>query len=82
MLKAQRYFGAGVANGILYAVGGARGGGDLNTVEAYNPTTDTWALRRPMPTARESVAVGVINGKLYAVGGNANGQGAYDTVER
>jgi hypothetical protein len=45
MLKAQRFLGAGVVNGILYAVGGAQGGGDLNTLEAYDPTTDTWTLK-------------------------------------
>lgn len=60
----------GVVNGILYAVGGTSLGlGPVGIVEAYNPTTNTWATKAPMPTPRVGVAVGVVNGILYAVGG-------------
>ena len=31
-----------VINNVLYAVGGDNGGSILNTVEAYNPSTNTW----------------------------------------
>jgi hypothetical protein len=61
---------AGVVNGRLDAVGGWKPfKGSLNTVEAYNPVTDTWILGASMPTARYRLAAGVINGRLYAVGG-------------
>jgi N-acetylneuraminic acid mutarotase len=64
----------GVVNGILYAVGGDRGRGDvadryLTLVEAYNPVTNSWTTKAPMPTGRWGVAVGVLKGTLYAVGG-------------
>ncbi|HLY62574.1 MAG TPA: kelch repeat-containing protein [Terriglobia bacterium] len=65
---------AGVVNGILYVVGGVTtgpsgGGLELNLVQAYNPKSDIWSLRTPMPTARDGMAVAVLDGILYAVGG-------------
>jgi N-acetylneuraminic acid mutarotase len=75
----------GVVNGILYAVGGAithPGVGGypgytefLSTVEAYNPTTNSWSSRAPLPTLRSGVAVGVVDGILYAVGGTSSATG-------
>src|SRR5439155_1125080 len=66
--------GVTVINGILYAVGG----GDvteLATVEAYDPTTDTWTSKASMPTKREGLGVTAINSILYAVGGDQNASG-------
>jgi N-acetylneuraminic acid mutarotase len=72
--------GVGVVNGVLYAVGGVdRNGvggngtpdGRLATVEAYDPVTDTWSTRTPMPTRRGHPGVAVVDGVLYAVGGIA-----------
>ena len=63
----------GVVNGILYAVGGSVISGNntnyLSTVEAYDPSTNTWTAKARMPTARCCFAVGVANGILYVVGG-------------
>jgi N-acetylneuraminic acid mutarotase len=82
MPTARSFLAAGHINqSIILAVGGVQGGRDLDTVEAYNYTTDTWATKASMPTARANLAVGVINGILYAVGGNQNGSGALNTVE-
>ncbi len=65
----------GVVNGVLYAVGGDRGRGPavtdryLTLVEAYNPATNSWTTKAPMPTGRWGLAVGVVKGTLFAVGG-------------
>ena len=63
----------GVVNGIIYVVGGSccskLRGKVLNSVIAYDPTTDKWTAKAPMPTARSSLGIGVANGILYAVGG-------------
>lgn len=69
----------GVANvkgkPILYAIGGTKDGvNGLNTVEAYDPTTNTWSTKTHMPTARSGLAVGIVNENgqdiLYAIGGS------------
>jgi hypothetical protein len=38
-------------------------------VEAYDPTTNTWATKTDMPTKRFSFAASAAGGLLYAVGG-------------
>ena len=75
MPTARTELAAGVVNGILYAIGGRLDqGGTFDTVEAYNPATDSWSTKKHMPAGRWGLAAGVINGILYAVGGyNFNG---------
>ena len=74
--------GVGVLGGLLYAVGGQNDDGYeglqvLQTVEAYNPITNTWDNRiAPMSVPRHDMGVGVLRGLLYAVGG-ASGDGPY-----
>ncbi len=72
MPTARSSFGVGVANGVLYAVGGAGVYPNtpfLSMVEAFDPTTNAWTTKAPMPTRRSSLRVAVVNGILYAVGG-------------
>jgi len=76
----------GVVNGILYAVGGSccdpgENANILSTVESYDPSTNMWTARAPIPTPRVGLAVGVVNGILYAVGGLSKGKGPISTVE-
>ncbi len=90
-MPTPRYnFGVGVVNGTIYAVGGLETGpsGGLvatGAVEAYDPLSNTWTAKAPMPTPRSGLAVGVVNGLLYAVGGAGSGPAinvveAYDPV--
>jgi N-acetylneuraminic acid mutarotase len=60
-------------DGLLYVVGGIM---DIpgpftvfTTLEVYDPTSDTWTARAPLPTPLHSMASGVIDGKLYLAGG-------------
>ena len=62
-----------VADGILYAIGGANATGLLATVEAYDPVSNTWTTRPAMPTARQWLAASTVNGILYALGGTRDG---------
>jgi N-acetylneuraminic acid mutarotase len=41
----------------------------VGTVEAYDPATNTWQARSPMPTARNHFFAGAVNGKIYAIDG-------------
>jgi energy-converting hydrogenase Eha subunit A len=69
--------GAGVINNILYAVGGrvytSLGASVTGRLEAYNPATNTWTTKAPMPTPRRGLGVAVVGGILYAVGGEVSG---------
>jgi N-acetylneuraminic acid mutarotase len=85
---------ANFINGILYAIGGANVSGDwgdasrtTNTNQAYNPKTNTWTEKAPMPTARNHLTSAVVDGKLYAIGGrisdtetNVDANEVYDPV--
>lgn len=82
MQKARANFGIAVVNGKIYAIGGDYG--DLtgnaapadtitfhttNTNEEYDPTSDTWTFRKPMPTSRALLGVAVYQNKVYCIGG-------------
>lgn len=63
-----------VVNGKMYVIGGISGETRhtavvRDTTESYDPVTDTWAEKAPMPTARSHAASCVIDGKIYVVGG-------------
>jgi len=45
----------------------------VGTVEEYDPATNTWRARRPMPTPRNHATAGVVNGKVYVIGGRVAG---------
>jgi len=72
-----------VHGGRIYVVGGASmhpGSKDtfihparphraVDTNEVYDPKTNTWEKRSPMPTARNHAAAGMVNNKIYIIGG-------------
>lgn len=74
---------AATVNGKIYVIGGAAlhpGSSELalyparphrsvDTVEEYDPKTNTWSKRSSMPTARNHAAVGVVNNRVYVIGG-------------
>ncbi len=74
---------AAVVDGKIHVIGGAgvhpgskevsihpaRPHRALATNEIYDPATNTWQTRSPMPTARNHAAVGVVNNKVYVIGG-------------
>ncbi len=70
-------------NGKIYAIGGSDDSPALakylGTVDEYDPVTNTWTTKSPMPTARSCYAA-VVNGRIYAIGGKGN-QATYSTVE-
>ena len=41
----------------------------VETNEVYDPATNRWEARSPMPTARNHAYSGVVNGKIYVIGG-------------
>ena len=58
---------------LLYVVGGRIDCGvDTASVEAYDPVTNTWSVKAPLPAPTDALVVAVVDGKLYAIGGESN----------
>jgi N-acetylneuraminic acid mutarotase len=61
--------------GKIYVIGGTVGittnlvSEFTGTVEVYDPTTDTWETKMPMPTPRADLRASVVDGKIYLIGG-------------
>jgi hypothetical protein len=56
----------------------------IDLVEEYNPATDQWQLRTPMPTPRSASAWGVYGGQIYVASGEIRHRdiwGTYTAVE-
>jgi N-acetylneuraminic acid mutarotase len=70
-------------NGKIYVIGGAtmnpgskepavfpnRPARSVGTNDMYDPATDKWESRSPMPTARNHAFSGMVDGKIYVIGG-------------
>ncbi len=62
---------------MIYVFGGCSGfnqitGYPINCTgvsREYNPATDNWETKAPMPTARAELQANVVNGKIYLIGG-------------
>src|SRR5229473_676969 len=87
MPTARYELAAAPVNGKIYAIGGfsssSSGPFGTNTMEVYDPTSNTWRSSNeppgtpgapaPMPTARWGLAAAAVNGKIYAIGGFTDG---------
>lgn len=84
MPQNDRYFGYTSLNGLVYVVGGLNDVTNfLNVNFTYDPTTDTWSNKAPLPVATRYLTATSTGGKMYALGGeNSSGQSsanyAYD----
>jgi N-acetylneuraminic acid mutarotase len=57
---------------------------NIDLVEEYDPATNQWQLRSPMPTPRSATAWGVYAGHIYVAGGEVRHRdiwGTYTAVE-
>ena len=81
--------GSAVLNGNIYVFGGRTRNADgstingtLNTVEMYNPGSNSWTARAPMPTGRRTMVVGSFGGRAQVIGGEITAAGgAFDQNE-
>jgi len=65
------------SSGAIYAFGGRNATGVVGTVERYDPSTESWSGRAPMPIALSGpLAVRGSDGTIYLIGGNSP---AYDS---
>ena len=76
---------AAVVGNKIYVIGGAVAAGNATdvhparphksagTVEEYDPASNTWRERTPMPLPRNHATAAAVNGKIYVVGGRVGG---------
>jgi len=87
MHVARSDLGVAVMNGKIYAIGGNTESGYMPnsegndykalgwivaTNEEYDPATDAWAFKTPMPTPRYKFAIATYQNKVYCIGGITN----------
>ena len=62
---------ASVVGGKIYVIGGSilPGITDVAYNEVYDPSTNTWEEKAPMPTARGFLTTAVVNDTIYTIGG-------------
>jgi N-acetylneuraminic acid mutarotase len=84
MQVARSALGVAAVNGKIYAIGGSNQSGfapsmpdstvlgikhNVDTNEEYDPATNTWTFKKPMPTPRNNFAIAVYQNKIYCIGG-------------
>jgi len=53
---------------------------NLNANEAYDPKSNQWKTRAPLPTARSGITSQYVKGNIYVFGGES-GEGTFDENE-
>ena len=51
----------------IYVIGGYSGSTNYNVVEEYDPATDTWSTKKPIPTHRSYGVSAVMNNKIFVI---------------
>ena len=78
-------FAIAVYQNKIYCIGGMTGdsenyvSGVTGKIEVYDPATDTWETKAPMPTARSLPGANIVAGKIYLIGGRI-GTHAYQST--
>ncbi|MDH5543386.1 MAG: Ig-like domain-containing protein [Nitrospinota bacterium] len=65
----------------IYVIGGVSGSAILNTLEVYDPATNSWKSLTPMPTPRLFHSSSEVDGKIYVLGGRNNAVPNLGTLE-
>ena len=74
-LFAGRFQAAVIAfEGRVWAVGGCESWSPLNSVEIYDPSTDTWCMGPSLTGPRRGCGIAVRKGQLIVVGGTDGSQ--------
>jgi len=55
-------------------------GKSTSAVEEYDPATDTWKAKSPIPAPALALSASVLGGRIYAIGGNATWAGAANST--
>jgi len=62
-----------IGESMNWNVGGGVGQmGNTQTVEQYDPATDTWTQEADIPTQQNNPSIAAVNGKIYVIGGSGD----------
>ncbi|MFC1546452.1 Kelch repeat-containing protein [bacterium] len=82
MIYARSSQAAAVVNNKIYVIGGERLGTIFyDSIEEYNPISNTWELKTSMSMPRRNLGAGVVNNKIYLIGGGTEDQSQHALVE-
>ena len=77
----RRSFALAACQNKIYVIGGTNSSNynsgiaiHCPTNEIYDPDTDTWETRDPMPTARSQMTAEAVKGKIYVISGRTGDQ--------
>jgi N-acetylneuraminic acid mutarotase len=70
------HMGVVIVDGKIHAIAGRMDSYDFNTSlnAVYDPKTDAWSFRAPLPTARSGPSAVYVGGKIVVFGGEATGR--------
>lgn len=77
-------FAIAVYQNKIYCIGGmsnnltSQQSSKTGAIEVYDPATDMWQTKKPIPITRMQLEANVVNGKIYLIGGRTGGQ--YSTL--
>ena len=83
----RTYFAIAVYQNKIYCMGGLVALVGYNSqiltdsVEVYDPTTDTWENKTSMPNARIGMSASVVNGMIYVIGGDSRITHVYNPID-
>ena len=60
---------ASVVDDKIYIIGGTSGPDVFDNVEVYDPSTDSWESKSPLPDTRWGHSSDTVGGKIYVMGG-------------
>jgi hypothetical protein len=81
MHQARGFLGVATVNGKIYAIGGKvlayqdklrTESKAVGTNEEYDPETDTWTYKKPMPSPMANFGIAVYQNRIYCISGNVN----------
>lgn len=68
--EARQEVAVAALDGLIYVIGGLRmDRSTADTVEVYDPVTDTWRFGAPLPLPVHHTAAAAVGDKLYVIGG-------------
>jgi N-acetylneuraminic acid mutarotase len=88
MPTSRSYFGTAVYQNRIYCIGGLVLSGNgiekasTRINEVYDPRTDTWETKTPMPTARYGFEANTVDDKIYVIGGWVQSESIGEHVEK